>query len=116
MKPANRGEVWLADLGATKGDHEQLGRRPVIVFQTDDLLPLNTVVVIPLTTQLKRAEFANNVLIPAGEAGQDCDSVAQGHQIRAIDRRKLLHKIGELAPERLSELELAVMFVLGLPS
>jgi mRNA-degrading endonuclease toxin of MazEF toxin-antitoxin module len=38
------------------------------------------------------------------------------HQIRALDRRKLIHKIGELTPERLSEIELAAAFVLGLPS
>jgi mRNA interferase MazF len=116
MTPANRGEVWLANLGPVRGDHEQLGRRPVIILQTDDLLPLNTVVIIPLTTQLSRAEFANNVLIPADEGGQDQDSVAQCHQIRALDRRHLVHKIGELMPERLSEIEFAVMFVLGLPS
>jgi mRNA-degrading endonuclease toxin of MazEF toxin-antitoxin module len=55
-------------------------------------------------------------LIPVKEAGQDRDSVASCHQIRALDRRKLIRKIGELVPERLSEIELAVAFVLGLPS
>lgn len=72
--------------------------------------------IIPLTTQLKRAGSASAVLLPAKEAGLDHSSIALCHQIRALDRRKLLHKIGELPPERLSEIELAVMFVLGLPS
>lgn len=116
MNPAKRGEVWLVDLGHPKEDHEQAGRRPVVILQTDDLSPLSTVVIVPLTTQLKRAGFANTVLIPAREAGQDRDSVALCHQIRALDRRKLLHKIGDLARERLSEIELAVIFVLGIPS
>lgn len=117
MSVAKRGEVWLADLGQPKQEeHEQAGRRPAVIFQTDDLSPLNTVVVIPLTTQLKRAGFASSVLIPAREAGQERDSVALCHQIRALDRRKLLHKIGELAPERLSEIETSVLFVLGIPS
>ena len=115
MNPAKRGEVWLVDLGAPKEDHEQAGRRPAVIFQTDDLSPLSTVVIIPLTTQLKRAGSVNTVLIPANEAGQDRDSLALCHQIRALDRRKLVHKIGGLAPERLSEIELAVAFVLGLP-
>jgi mRNA interferase MazF len=53
-------------------------------------------------------------LIPAKEAGQERDSVALCHQIRALDRRKLLHKIGQLAPERLSEIEAVVLFVLGI--
>lgn len=116
MNPAIRGEVWLVDLGQPKEDHEQAGRRPAIILQTDDLSPLSTVVIIPLTAQSRRAGFANTVLISAKEAGQDRDSVALCHQIRALDRRKLIHKIGELAPERMSEIELVIMFVLGLPS
>ena len=116
MNPGKRGEVWLVDLGQPKEDHEQAGRRPAVVLQTDDLSPLSTVVIIPLTTQLSRAGFANTVLIPAREAGQDRDLVALCHQFRALDRRKLIRKIGELDPERLSEIELAVLFVSGLPS
>jgi mRNA interferase MazF len=117
MNPPKRGEACLADLGQSKQeDHQQAGRRPTVIFQTDDLAPLNTVVIIPLTTQLRRAGFANTVLIPAGEAGQDRDSVALCHQIRPVDRRKLMHKIGELAPETLSEIETALLFVLGILS
>ena len=116
MSPAKRGEVWLVDLGQAKDDHEQAGRRPAVIFQTDDLLVLSTVVIIPLTAQLKRAGFANTVGIPAREAGQDHDSVALCHQIRVLDRRKLIRRIGGLAPERLSEMEVAVAFVLGLPA
>ena len=54
MIPAKRGEVWFVDLGMPKDDHEQAGRRPVVILQTDDLSPLSTVVIIPFTTQLKR--------------------------------------------------------------
>ena len=116
MSDAKRGEVWLVDLGEPKGDHEQAGRRPAVVFQIDDLSQLSTVVVVPLTAQTKRAGFANTVWIPAREGGQEQDSVALCHQIRALDRRKLVHRIGELAPERLSEIEASVLFVLGIPS
>ena len=71
MNLAKRGDVWLVDLGQRQEYHEPAGQRPAIIFQTDDLSPLNTVVVIPLTTQLTRAGFANTVLITAQEAGQD---------------------------------------------
>jgi mRNA interferase MazF len=116
VSAARRGEVWLLDLGQPKDDHEQAGRRPAVILQTDDLSVLSTVVIVPLTTQSKRAGFANTVWIPAKEAGQGCDSVALCHQIRVLDRRKLIRRIGELAPERLSEIEVAVAFVLGLPA
>jgi mRNA interferase MazF len=114
MSPAKRGEVWLVDLGLPKGDHEQAGRRPVVILQTDDLSPLGTVVIIPFTTQLKNAGLAYTVLVAAKEGGQAQESVALCHQIRALDRRRLIHKIGELPPERLSEIELAAAFVMGL--
>lgn len=113
MSPAKRGEIWFVDLGLPKEDHEQAGRRPVVILQTDDLCPLSTVVI---TTQLRQAGLAYTVLVPAKEAALERDSVALCHQIRALDRRKLIHKIGELAPERLSEIERAAAFVLGLPS
>jgi mRNA-degrading endonuclease toxin of MazEF toxin-antitoxin module len=38
------------------------------------------------------------------------------HQIRVLHRCKLIRRLGELAPERLSEIEVAVAFVLGLPA
>ena len=53
MNPAARGEVWFADLGEPRNDHEQAGRRPVIILQADDLFPLSTVVIIPFTTKTK---------------------------------------------------------------
>ena len=31
MNPARRSEIWLVDLGVSKGDHEQSGRRPAII-------------------------------------------------------------------------------------
>jgi mRNA interferase MazF len=115
MSPAKRGEVWFVDLGMPNDDHEQAGRRPVVVLQTDDLSPLSTVVIIPFTTQLRQAGLPHTVLVPAMEAGLERDSVALCHQIRALDRRKLKRKIGDLAAERLSEIEAAAAFVLGLP-
>jgi mRNA-degrading endonuclease toxin of MazEF toxin-antitoxin module len=54
MSPATRGEVWLADLGEPRDDHEQALRRPVIILQTDDLSPLSTVVIIPFTTTINK--------------------------------------------------------------
>jgi mRNA interferase MazF len=86
-----------------------------VILQTDDLSPLSTVVIIPFTTQLRQAGLAHTVLAPAKEAGLERDSVALCHQIRALDRRKLKHRIGELMPERLSEIEVTAAFVMGIP-
>src|SRR5713226_6361648 len=115
MSLSKRGEVWLVDLGDPRG-HEQAGPRPAIILQTDLLEHLNTIVVIPLSTKPNRVSSAANVLLLQGEAGLEQDSVAFCHQIRALDKRRLRNKIGELEPERISEIETAIAFLLHLPT
>lgn len=83
MTPA-RGEVWFTELLDAEG-HEQAGIRPAVIFQTDYLKHLGTVVVIPMTTQMKRSGFASTVVVPQGEGGLPQPSVALCHQIR-VDR------------------------------
>ena len=62
-----RGEIWWADLGAYR-PQEQTGRRPVIVWQSDTLTRLlQSVLVVPLTTNLDRAKLAGTALIAASD-------------------------------------------------
>ncbi len=84
-----RGDVFLADLDPTKGS-EQAGRRPVIVFQNNRFISATlTVLVIPLTTNLRMQRLPTCVLVPAGEGGLRQDSVALCHQMRALDKNGL---------------------------
>ena len=108
-----RGDVYLADLDPTKGS-EQAGRRPVLILEDDRLIPATlTVVVVPFTTNLKMQNLPTCVLVPAGEGGLRVDSVAIGHQIRALDKRGLVAHWGMLPPARLAEIERAVLRTLG---
>jgi len=53
-----RGEVWWADLGPYRL-REQTGRRPVVIWQSNTLTQvLQSVLVIPLTTNMQRANLA----------------------------------------------------------
>ncbi len=81
-----RGEVWWADLGEPRGSAPAL-RRPVLVVQ-DDLLTesaLRTVMVVPLTPNLRRAEAIGNVLLQPRETGLDRPSVALVCQVMTLD-------------------------------
>jgi mRNA interferase MazF len=115
MKPAQRGEVWFVAFGP-ESSYEQALQRPAVILQTNHLAYLNTVVVVPTTAQMKRAGFAGTVPLTAGEGGLDRPSVALCFQVRAIDRAKLKHKIGDLPFEKLSAIELEDVFVCGIPS
>jgi len=108
-----RGEVWWADLGPYRL-REQTGRRPVVIWQSDTLTNiLQSVLVIPLTTNLERANLAGTALIAASEEGLPENSVALAFQLRAIPKSALQIKIRTLSEDELAELELATDEALG---
>jgi len=108
-----RGEVWWADLGAYRM-REQTGRRPVVIWRSDTLTRLlQSVLVIPLTTNLDRANLAGTAIISAGPMGLSEDSVALAFQMRAIPKSALESKIRPLTDDELAELELATDEAIG---
>ena len=109
-----RGDVYLADLNPTRGA-EQAGVRPVVLVQRDTLARFTrTVVVVPFTTNLRRAQVPGTVLIPAGEGGLAQDSVALCYQIVVLDRQRLQRKLGTLSPTHLLALDRALRYTLDL--
>jgi len=109
-----RGEVWWADLGPFR-PREQTGRRPVIVWQSNALTRvLQSVLVVPLTTNLERANLAGTAMVYASpEEGLPEDSVALAFQLRAVPKYALDVRVRSLTEAELSELELATDEALG---
>ena len=104
-----RGEVWLVNFGDPSGP-EQAGVRPAIVLQNDLLNPyVETSIVVPLTTKTKRLTIPTTVFLPAGEAGLPEDSVVLCHQVQVRGKVRLLSRYGALSPERLVEVQNAVL-------
>ena len=102
-----RSELWMATLDPIRGS-EQAGTRPVLILQADPLnVFLRTAVIVPLTSNLNWARFPFCVQVSAGEAGLTVDSVALCHQARAIDKTRLIRRMGELSPTTLIQVELA---------
>jgi len=109
----NRGEIYLAKLNPAKGS-EISKVTPVIIFQSDYLKELPTVIVIPLTTHLKDDWFPLRVRITKrGKLEKDSDAVVE--QIRAIDKNRIIGApIASLSDEELNLIEEALLFVLGI--
>ncbi len=110
-----RGEVWWADLGDPRGSAPAL-RRPVIVVQ-DDLLngsALKTVMVVPLTSNLKRARAIGNLLLGTDETGLDRQSVALVCQVMTLDEEFLDQRVGSLSSRVRRRLDHGLRIVLGL--
>jgi len=108
-----RGEIWWADLGPYRA-LEQTGRRPVILWQSDTLIKLlQSVLVVPLTTNLDRAKLAGTALVSASAGALPADSVALAFQMRAIPKAYLKTRIRSLSVEELAELDLATDEAVG---
>jgi len=109
-----RGEIWLADLNPTRGS-EQAGTRPVIVFQNNVISRFTTTVLaIPLTTNLRRASLPSCAQISQGEGGLASDSVALCHQLRVLDRTRLVKKLGAISQQTISVIESRMIFTMGI--
>lgn len=78
---------------------------------------LPVVNVIPLTSlkSAARVIYPNEVLLPAGAAGLQADSIALCYQVRTLDKSRLEQDLGELVEENLrGEVVNAMCFQLDL--
>lgn len=109
-----RGDVYLADLNPSRGS-EQAGIRPVIIVQRDTLTRFTTtVIVVPLTSNLRRARIPGTLVIPSGEGGLVQESVALCYQIVVLDQQRLIQKLGTLSSSYLLSLKAALNYTLKL--
>ena len=98
------GEIWTIDFGQPVGSLPSK-IRPAVVMQNDllGIKDLNTVVVIPFTSNLDRADFEPNILIKKEETRLSKDSVAVIHLIGAVNKFCLEKKVSRLFRRKLSE-------------
>ena len=94
-----RGEMYWANLGDPAGN-EPGYRRPVIVVQSDlfNGSGIPTVLIVPLTTNLKMAKAPGNVRLDSSEIGLPSDSVANVSQIISVNKTRLDEYICDLDP------------------
>ena len=59
-----RGEIWWVDFGLAFGSMT-LGRRPALIVQNDNFnaSDIATTVVVPLTTNIRLADYKDNVFL-----------------------------------------------------
>jgi len=98
-----RFEIWVADLNPQIGT-EPGKTRPVLIVQTNllNMVPHPSTIICPLTTSIQKESEILRVHIKKGTANlnESCDIMID--QLRAIDNKRLLKKLGEL-PENLSD-------------
>lgn len=99
-----QGEIWNANLNPTKGS-EQAGFRPVVIISGNLLNQhLNVVIVVPLTTKIKKYK-GNPILNPSKSNGLKAESEMLMFHIRSVSKERLVSRMGNIEP---SEMERSI--------
>lgn len=110
-----RGEVWTANLNPNKG--AEIGKvRPVLVIQDDRLneTGLQTILVLPLTTQFRPAFAPMRVKLQARDRLVK-DSYVMVEQVRGADRGRFGEgPLATLTAEEMAAVEKGLRAVMGM--
>ncbi len=107
-----RGEVWRVNLDPAVG-HEIQKVRPVVVV-TNDIYNVHNwvVIVVPFTT--RDAAQYDQVLVLPPEGGLTNPSVTLPDQMTAIDRSRLVKRLGRLNSTTMIQIDQSLKIVLDL--
>lgn len=109
-----RGDVWATDLRPGVG-FEITKKRPTLIISRNTINKISpTVIVIPLSSQIYKILGPERIHIPQKEGELVKDSVALISQMRAIDKTRLIKRIGRISKDKLREVEEALKIVLDL--
>ena len=107
-----RGEVWLVSLDPTVG-HEVQKTRPAVVVTNDVYNRHNWVIIVMPLTSHAAAEY-DQALVQPPEGGLTSTSVTLPDQIRAVDRRRLVKRLGKLQPLTMQQVDRSLRMVLDI--
>ena len=109
-----RGEVYFVAFDPTLGA-EIRKTRPALILQNDIANRSSPITIVAaITSKFDDELYPTEVLVRAPEGGLDADSVVLLNQIRSVDRRRLMRRIGRLVPETMRLVDRALMLSLGL--
>lgn len=105
-------EIWLADLNPRFGT-EPGKKRPVVIVQTD-LLNLDhpSTIVCPLTTNVIQEIELLRVHLRKNQLDKPSDILVD--QVRAIDNKRLIKKVGKLDEAQIEKLKHNLSIILDL--
>ena len=108
-------EIWIADLNPQIGT-EPGKTRPVLIVQTNLLnkIPHPSTIVCPITTNVKKDSEILRVHLKKGMAKLLQDSDIMIDQIRAIDNKRLVKKVGDLPRELIELIKENIQIILDL--
>lgn len=108
--------IFLANLDPVVGS-EQGKTRPVVAISEEEINQILSIVnVLPITSmKADRKIYPNEVFLPSSLSGLPMDSIVLCYQIRTLDKKRLIKKIGKIEDLELQEeIHDSICFQLGI--
>ncbi|OIO40417.1 PemK family transcriptional regulator [Candidatus Pacearchaeota archaeon CG09_land_8_20_14_0_10_30_9] len=110
----SKGDLVLVNLEPVKGS-EQGGTRPALIIQNNILnVHSPTIIVAPITSRIYSKKYPTNVQFFSSNSGLKEKSTILLNQIRTIDKKRIIKKIGKLDEELIKEVNLAIKVSLSI--
>lgn len=109
-----RGDILLMNLNGAVGS-EQAGVRPVLVVQNDMGNRFSPcLIVLPITTKKFKRAMPTHVQILAGDSELKEDSVVLAEQVKTLDKKRVIQKIGTASEKTMKLVDRATLISQGL--
>ena len=109
-----RGDIVLANLEPVTGS-EQGGIRPCLIIQNDNGNRYSPVTITAaITSKIFDKEFTTNLFMSKEDSGLEKDSNVLLNQIRTIDKKRIIKKLGALDSFSMNKMDMALKISLGL--
>lgn len=109
-----RGEVYLVNFDPTIGAEIQK-TRPALIVQNDIANRYSPITIVAaISSHFEEPLYPTEVRVRFPEGGLESDSVVLLNQIRSIDRRRLMRRLGALKPETMEQAGRALQISTGL--
>ena len=114
MADVKRGDIWLVNLDPTIG-HEIKKSRPAVIIQNDVGNYYSPITILaPITSQHIEKIYPIEVLLAKRGSGLEKDSKVLLNQVRAVDKRRLIKKLGKVDYDSMVKIDNAIKISLGL--
>ncbi len=88
--------------------------RPALILQNDVANRYSPITIVAaITSRVDEALYPSEVLVRAPEGGLGVDSVVLLNQVRSIDKRRLIKRIGVLKHDTMRKVEQALLISFG---
>lgn len=106
------GDVYLVDFGGSY--NEQNGLRPAIIVQNNvgNLYSPN-VIVVPLTSKIKRGDMLTHVVISSKDTDIEKDSMALCENLTTVSKNRLVKYLAKMPNRYMIDVSMASLLSLG---